>query len=230
MAKRHFSPALFSFLRELAENNEKSWWDRNKNRYVETVQEPALEFISDFAPRLGAISPHFLADARTVGGSLMRPYRDVRFSRDKTPYKTNVGIQFRHEMGHDVHAPGFYLHLEPSGSFAGVGMWRPDSAAAGRIRQSISERPQRWIAATAAPVFTSVWTLERDEDEMLKRVPKEYTDHPHADDLRLKSFIAASRLSQKEVTMAGFDERLASMLEPSRDYTAFLCDAVGAPF
>ncbi|MGH8946657.1 MAG: DUF2461 domain-containing protein [Acidimicrobiia bacterium] len=231
MAKRHFSPSLFSFLRELADNNEKTWWDRNKDRYIEMVREPALDFISDFAPHLDAISPHFLAEAKTVGGSLMRPYRDVRFSPNKTPYKTNVGIQFRHGMGQDVHAPGFYLHLEPAGSFAGVGIWRPDTATARLIRQSIAAHPEKWATAIGARTFSKVWSLERDEDEMLRRVPKELDqDHPHRDDLRLKSFVAFSRLSQREVTTAGFDERLASMFGRSRGYAGFLCDAVGAAF
>jgi uncharacterized protein (TIGR02453 family) len=231
LAKRHFTPALFAFLRELEENNEKSWWDRNKERYLETVQTPALDFIADFAPRLAAISPHFTADTRTVGGSLMRPYRDIRFSPDKTPYKTNVGIQFRHESGKDIHAPGFYLHLEPAGSFAGVGLWRPNAEVASRIRAHIAERPDDWGRATATAAFAKDWKVERDEEEMLKRVPREFdADAPHADDLRLRSFIASARLSQKEVTTAGFDSRLGEMFSGAADYTRFLCAATGTPF
>lgn len=231
MAKRHFTPALYSFLRELAENNDKTWWERNKDRYLETVREPALDFIADFAPHLTAISIRFTADTRTVGGSLMRPYRDTRFTPDKTPYKTNVGIQFRHEKGKDVHAPGFYLHLEPGGSFAGVGIWRPDAPTAARIRQRIAEHPEEWSAATKDGGFTEVWSLERHDAEMLKRVPKDFDgEHPHRDDLRLKSFVAASRLSQREVTTAGFDVRLAAMFEQSQSYARFLCDAIGVPF
>lgn len=231
MAKRYFTPSLFTFLRELEQNNEKTWWERNKSRYVETVQTPALEFIADFAPRLAGISPHFTADARTVGGSLMRPYRDIRFSPDKTPYKTNVGIQFRHESGKDLHAPGFYLHLEPAGSFAGVGLWRPETTVASRIRTHIAENPDAWSKATGTRTFTRDWVLERDEDEMLKRVPKDFdADHPHADDLRLKSFVASSRLSQKDVTSTGFEARLGLTFSGATDYARFLCTATGTPF
>jgi len=231
VAKRHFTPALYSFLRELAEHNEKAWWEQNKDRYIETVREPALEFISDFTPRLAAISEHFVADSRTSGGSLMRPYRDTRFSADKTPYKTNVGIQFRHETGKDVHAPGFYLHLEPAGSFAGVGMWRPDAATAGLARQRIAGHPEEWSDATGSRTFTEMWALEHDEDEMLKRVPKDFeADHPHADDLRLKSLVASSRLSQKDVTSSGFEARLGEMFSGAADYARFLCTATGTPF
>lgn len=231
MAKRHFTPALFAFLRELEQNNEKVWWDRNKDRYVETVQTPALDFIADFGPRLKTISPHFDADTRTVGGSLMRPYRDIRFSPDKTPYKTNVGIQFRHESGKDVHAPGFYLHLEPSGSFAGVGLWRPQAAVAFRIRGHIAEHPDAWSEAVGSKSFSEDWTVERDEGEMLKMVPRQFdAGAPHANDLRLRSFIAASRLSQREITRAGFDARLGEMFSGAKDYVRFLCAATGVPF
>jgi len=231
VAKRHFTPALFAFLRELEQNNEKIWWEKNKSRYRETVQAPALEFISDFAERLAAISPHFTADALPVGGSLMRPYRDIRFSADKTPYKTNVGIQFRHETGKDVHAPGLYLHLEPAGSFAGVGMWRPDSATAGQVRHRIASRPKDWAKATGTRAFTEIWAVEHDEDEMLKRVPREFDgDQPHGHDLRLRSFVAASRLSQRDITSSGFDTRLATMFGRSAGFARFLCDAIGAGF
>lgn len=231
MAKRHFTPGLFTFLRELEQNNEKTWWEKNKSRYVETVQTPALEFIADFAPRLASISPHFTADARTVSGSLMRPYRDIRFSPDKTPYKTNVGIQFRHETGKDVHAPGFYLHLEPAGSFAGVGMWRPDSATAGQVRQRIASRPTDWSKATGTRAFTEIWAVEHDEDEMLKRVPRGFDgDQPHGDDLRLRSFVASSRLSQRDIASGGFDTRLATMFDRSAGFARFLCDAIRAGF
>ncbi len=112
MRERYFTPNTFGFLSELAASNSRDWFLENRQRYEETVRFPALSFISDIAADLVMISPHFLAFPRKVGGSLMRAHLDVRFSRDKTPYKTNIGIQFCHEMGRDVHAPGFYLHIE----------------------------------------------------------------------------------------------------------------------
>jgi uncharacterized protein (TIGR02453 family) len=103
--------STFKFLDELAANNNRTWFEANKPRYESLVREPALEFISAMGPALEKFAPHSRADPRKVGGSLMRVFRDTRFSRDKTPYKTNIGIQFRHELGKDVHAPGFYVHL-----------------------------------------------------------------------------------------------------------------------
>src|SRR5918996_4016229 len=132
-----FSPALFTFLRDLKQNNDRDWFKANKPRYEKAVLEPALQFIVDFEPHLLAISPHFVADPRPSGGSLFRIHRDTRFSKDKSPYKPYTGIQFRHELGKDAHAPGFYLHLEPGGVFAGAGIWHPDQPTLVRIREAI---------------------------------------------------------------------------------------------
>lgn len=230
MGKRYFTPELFKFLRELEANNEKPWWEDNKSRYDEVVKEPALEFIDDFSSHLQQISPFFVADARTVGGSLMRPYRDVRFSKDKTPYKTNVGIQFRHQAGKDVHAPGFYLHLEPSANFGGVGLWNPETQVAHAIRRKINDEPDKWASVAHSEPFSGTWSLSHPDDA-LKRVPKQYdSDHPYADDIRLKSFTAGSQLSQKYVTSSDFADSFADDLRKAKGFCAFLCDAVGLPF
>jgi len=222
---------VFTFLTELNRNNEKGWWDRNKQRYIEVIREPALDFIEDFGPRLTRISPHFSADSRTVGGSLMRPYRDTRFSNDKTPYKTNVGIQFRHEAGKDIHAPGFYVHLEPDACFVGVGMWHPETPVARQIRQAINDDPAGWRKAAKGTAFSDVWSIEQDDDETLKRVPRELDqDHPYAGDLRMKSFVAGTRVADQVVTSPGFDRDLAAMFRKARGFTAFICDAIGLPF
>ncbi len=116
----HFSPALFAFLRELKANNSRPWFQANKERYEREVREPMLCFIADFGVEARKISPYIVADPRKAGGSMFRIHRDTRFSKDKSPYKTTVGAQFRHEQGKDVHAPGFYLHLAPGEAFAGI--------------------------------------------------------------------------------------------------------------
>lgn len=231
MAKKYFTNGAFDFLNELEENNEKAWWEENKDRYIRVIREPALEFINHFGIQIKKISPHFVADSRTVGGSLMRPYRDTRFSKDKTPYKTNVGIQFRHERGKDVHAPGFYVHIEPRSNFAGVGLWHPETAIARQIRQAIHDDPAGWKKAAKYKTFTDVWNPMPDEDEMLKRVPREFDpDHPYANDLRQKSFIAGAKLNQSLVTSADFAPTLASMYRKAANYTRFLCEAIGVEF
>src|SRR5213593_3331169 len=110
----YFTKGFFGFLKELKKNNNREWFTKNKGRYEEEVQEPSLRFIRDLGPRLKAISPYLVADPKPFGGSMTRIYRDIRFSRDKSPYRTTVGIHLSHsgERG-KMHLPGLYLHLEP---------------------------------------------------------------------------------------------------------------------
>ena len=165
----HFSPQLFDFLADLRANNDREWFQANKGRYEQHVKEPLLRFIEDFEPYLHSISEHFVADARANGGSMFRIYRDVRFSKDKTPYKTQAAVHFRHDAGKSAHAPGFYLHLAPDEVFAGVGIWRPDSATVGRIRDRIVAEPGSWENAVGASEFVDEFDLAGDS---LKRPPK----------------------------------------------------------
>lgn len=221
-------PALFGFMRELRTHNDRDWFKANKGRYEQAVQEPALAFIAAFAPRLHAISPHFAADPRPVGGSLFRIYRDTRFGKDKTPYKTHTGIHFRHAQANDVHTPGFYLHLEPGAVFAGMGIWRPDSATLGRIRDAIAEHPETWNAVLAKTTRGDRMQLE---GSTLKRAPAGYDpEHPLIGDLKRKDFIAIARLSEKSVTARTFPDELAGLFQTSAPLMRFVCEAAGVPF
>ena len=104
------------------------------------MRDALVQFVSDFGDRLREISPHMVADPRLSGGSIFRIYRDVRFSKDKSPYKTNAGMHFRHEVGREVHGPGLYLHLQPGQVFAAAGIWRPNSGTIWEDQRS--NRPQ----------------------------------------------------------------------------------------
>ena len=230
MSTKYFSQAVFEFLKELAVNNNKPWWEENKQRYINTIREPALDFVTDFGARLKEISPHFVADARVNGGSLMRPYRDMRFAKGE-PYKTNVGIHFRHEQGNDVHAPGFYLHIEPGQNFAGAGLWSPETRVARTIRQMINDDPMGWAEAAHSDSFTVTWEIGNSADDRLKRVPRELDPgHPYPDDLRLKSFTAGTKLTQKSITSGTFADDLLTTYAAAGPYARFLCEAIGVPF
>jgi uncharacterized protein (TIGR02453 family) len=221
----YISPELFDFFRDLKENNERDWFEANKKRYETHVKEPLLQFISDFGVRLAEISPHYIADARTSGGSLFRIYRDVRFSKDKSPYKTAAGLQFRHESGKDVHAPGFYLHLEPDGVFAGVGIWQPDTQAVNKIRDAIVAAPDRWQRAISDEVFRSTFELS---GESLKRPPKGYdADHPTIEDLKRKDFIGSTSFSEADVCDPAFIDRYARACQDAAPFMEFLTRAIG---
>ena len=224
----HFTPELFKFLDELGANNNREWFGANKGRYEQHVKEPLLGFIEDFEPYLHSISEHFVADTRTNGGSMFRIYRDVRFSKDKTPYKTQAAVQFRHEAAKSVHAPGFYLHLAPDEIFAGVGIWRPDTATVGRIRDRIVEDPDGWQQASANPNFVEEFDLSGDS---LKRPPKGFDPaHPNIEDLKRKDHIATCPFDEGEVTADGFIDYYADACRASSPYMEFLTTAVGLPY
>ena len=223
-----FGPGLLTFLRDLDRNNNRTWFEQNKHRYEAEVREPALEFIRLMAPRITKISKHLVASDKKVGGSLMRIHRDVRFSRDKRPYKTNVGIQFRHDAGKDVHAPGFYFHVDPKSVFLGAGMWHPEADALAAIREAIVDHPKAYRAARAAKAFKQGFTLE---GESLKRAPKGYDpEHPLIEDLRRKDHIAVLNLKKKDLTRADLVDHVDRQLATTKPFMAFLTKAVGLPF
>jgi uncharacterized protein (TIGR02453 family) len=223
-----FEPPLLAFLGELEENNDRDWFAANKHRYESDVLAPALAFIAAMGPRLESISKHFIALPQKTGGSLMRIHRDVRFSNDKRPYKTNVGIQFRHVLGKDVHAPGFYVHLEPGVVFVGAGLWRPEPEPLAQIRDAIVAQPKRWQKVCGDPAFVRDWELGGDS---LKRPPRGYADdHPLIEDLKRRDFIAARNLTAREIYRRGLPDRLTASFAATKPFMAFLCDAVGVPF
>ncbi|MDX1393808.1 MAG: DUF2461 domain-containing protein [Gemmatimonadota bacterium] len=223
----HFTRGTFDFLRDLIDNNNRPWFQENKDRYEKYVKEAALAFITDFGPHLRKVSKYFVADPSPVGGSLFRIYRDTRFSKDKTPYKTAIGIRFTHELGKDVHAPGYYLHIAKDGCFAACGIWRPDGASLGRIRDAIVDDGTAWKRARDAKSLTS-WDWGGDT---LKRAPRGYDqDHPLIDDLRRKDFIVSRPLTRKDVTSAELPERLAALYREGTPLQRFICRALSVPF
>ncbi len=228
MATRYFTKETFDFLTDLEANNNRPWFNENKARYDAAIKEPALDFIEDFATPLAKISKHFVADPSLQGGSLFRIYRDTRFGKDKTPYKTNTGVHFRHFMAKNAHAPGFYLHIQPGENFMGVGLWRPETKVAYDIRQHIDEHQAEWKKATRGKRFTDVYSLQ---GESLTRPPRGFDeDHPLIADLKRKDFIASTRLSQRTVTSADFMKSFEDNCKRAVPLMKFLCDAVGVPF
>jgi uncharacterized protein (TIGR02453 family) len=223
-----FGPELFSFLADLRANNDREWFAANKHRYEEQLLDPALDFIEAFAPRLEKISPHFRADARPSGGSLFRIYRDTRFSKDKAPYKTNVGIHFRHERAKDADAPGYYLHIGPGEVFGGGGIWHPATEAATRIREAIVADPESWRRATCGGPFAKRLELRGDS---LKRVPPwADPEHPFADDLKRKDFFGWARLSEGDVVTSDFVGEYERICRAAAPLMRFLCDALEVPY
>lgn len=223
-----FTPELFQFLRDLKANNDRDWFKANKKRYENHLKDPSLAFIADFGPYLTAISPHFTAIPRAVGGSLFRIYRDVRFSKDKSPYKTHAGLHFRHVAGKNAHTPGFYLHLEPGGVMCGVGIWMPDNPTLTLIRDAIVGRSDEWAGLKeqmAADGFS--WMSEG----ALKRPPRGYDkDHVHVEDLKFKSFAVSRTFTEKQAVQPNFIQTFAGACEGAAPMASFVCRAIGVKF
>lgn len=224
----HIGPELFLFMRQLKRNNNREWFQKNKLRYEAHVRDPLLQFIADFAPKLHKISPHFLAVPHPVKGSMFRIYRDTRFSKDKTPYKTMAAAQFRHESGKDVHAPGFYLHLEPGSVFAGTGLWHPDGRSLAKIRAAIVERPDEWKRILSNGSFKAACTLAGDS---LKKPPRGFDpDHPFIEDLKRKDFVTITPFTEKQACSPDFLDRFSRACRTASRFAEFLTKAVGLPF
>lgn len=221
-------PALFQFLRELAVNNNRTWFQENKERYEHEVKGPLLEFVAAFGPHLKKISRHYVADPRPSGGSLFRIHRDTRFSKDKTPYKTHAALQFRHESGKDVHAPGYYLHLEPGSVFFGCGLWHPEPEVLQKIRQHIADDPKAWLKVKNHKTFTAHYQLEGDA---LTRPPKGFDpEHPAIEDLKRKDFIGVVTLRERDALSPKFLDQVATCAKAGTPLMRFLSDATGHPF
>ncbi|HEV8353132.1 MAG TPA: DUF2461 domain-containing protein [bacterium] len=228
MAATYFSPAFFSFLKDLKAHNTRDWFQANKPRYERDVRDPLLAFIADFAPRLRTISPHFVADPRPSGGSMFRIYRDTRFARDKSPYKTHAAAHFEHERAGSVHAPGFYIHLAPKNVYVGVGIWQPDPDALAKIRGAIVSSPTAWKKAVTAPKFVRRFVVE---GETLKRAPQGIDpNHPMIEDLKRKDFTAGVRLTEKDVLSPRFMEQFTDLCRDATPFMKFLTNAVGLPW
>jgi uncharacterized protein (TIGR02453 family) len=217
-----FQPELFDFLRQLKRHNNRKWFARNKARYQQLVVEPAMRFIGGFAPYLADLSLHFVADARPTRGSLFRIYRDTRFSADKIPYKTHIGIHFSHESGKDAHAPVFYLHLEPDGCFVAAGIWHPDNRALTKIRTAIVAQPEKWKKA--------VRKLEL-EGESLIRPPKGFcSEHPLIEDLKRKDFVASVALTDAQATSPKLMREFTAACRTMTPLVEFTTQALGLKF
>jgi uncharacterized protein (TIGR02453 family) len=223
-----FTEHTFSFLRQLAEHNNRDWFAEHKQDYEKYVREPAFALIEAVAPDLKKLSPHFEAKASKMGGSLMRVHKDMRFSKLKIPYKTNIGIQFRHEQGKDVHAPGFYVHIEASEVFIGVGMWHPDAVALKAVRNHIDTFSQSWLDVTKNDKFNTHFNLVGDS---LKRAPKGYPlHHPMIEDLKRKDFIAIAQIPPELVLEQDFSSIVMGYFELAQPFMKELCRAVRVPF
>ena len=225
----YFSDASFKFLRGLARHNDKTWFAAHKGEYEEHVRQPFLRLLGDLQPELAAISPHFRADTRTVGGSLFRIYRDARFSSDKSPYKSWQGARLFHERSKQVPAPSFYLHLQPGECFVGGGLWHPEAPTLRKLRHFIFDNPGSWKAAAHDPKFRK--RFEFEESEVLTRPPRGFpADFEFIDDLKHKNFVFWRALDDATLTGPRLLKTLGTDLATLAPFMDYLCAGLDLEF
>lgn len=225
-----FTPDTLGFLNRLAQNNDRAWFQAHKTEFEEAVINPALDFIEAMATPLSRISPHFLCIPKRVGGSLFRIYRDTRFSHDKRPFKTNIGIHFRHEADFDVHAPGYYFHIGVDECFLACGVWHPERSALNRIRTAIVEQPKQWGSVRRSIARAGHFAFH---GERLKRLPPDVPvpgEHPWKDDLKFKDYIVLRGFDEGVLYEPGLIDFACETYRTATPFMRFLCATQGARF
>lgn len=210
-----FSDESFRFLRGLRRNNKREWFLANRDRYEAAVKRPMAALVEEMDARFATIAPEICGDPRR---SVFRIHRDVRFSPDKSPYKTHAACWFYHQdagkgVGQAAHGgAGFYFHIEPDASIVGAGLWMPSSDALKLVRQAIGSDHAAFRRTLGARAFVRRFG-SLSEEAVMRRVPRGFDpDHPAADLLRFRSFTVTRQLAPAEVTSS----RLPDLLE--REY------------
>ncbi len=215
-----FSPATFRFLRGLKRHNARPWFEAHRAEYEAQVRAPMHALIEEMDVRLARVAPEIIGHPKR---SMFRIYRDIRFSSDKSPYKTHAACWFYHRdadrrVGSEAEGggAGFYFHVEPGGCYVGGGIWMPARGVLNRIRDCLAEDHQAFDRMVRAKTF-----LRRfggiDDEAVLKRMPRGFPEtHPAARWLKYRSFVAGREITQREVMSAG----LPALLE--KDFLALL--------
>ncbi len=208
-----FSAATLAYLRNLKRHNERPWFEAHRAEYEGDVKAPMRELIEEMDVRLAHLAPEIIGDPKR---SMFRIYRDIRFSTDKSPYKTHASCWFYHRdgtrgVGREAAGggAGFYFQIAPGDSFTGGGMWMPPREALIKLRDAIAEDPKSF-----AKIATDKRVMRRfgglDEEAMLRRVPRGFApDHPGARWLKFQSFVTGRALSDAQAVSA----RLPALLE-----------------
>jgi uncharacterized protein (TIGR02453 family) len=212
-----FRPAALRFLTQLKRRNTRTWFEANRAVYETEVRGPLKALVEEVDVRLARFAPELVGDPRR---SIFRIHRDVRFSRDKSPYKTHAACWFYHQdagrgVGSEAQGgAGLYFHFSPAEVLVGAGIWMPPRPALDRIREALAENHRGFEAIVLAPAFRRRFG-PLDEDAMLKRMPRGFgEDHPAARWLRYQSFTAGRTLTRRDL----LSPRLPALIE--KDYAA----------
>jgi uncharacterized protein (TIGR02453 family) len=230
---RGFGRGALTFLRQLKRNNKREWFQAHRDDYDNEVLAPLRLFVEEFDVRFATFAPEFVGDPKR---SIFRIYRDVRFSKDKSPYKTHAAAWFKHQnsahgVGSETHGggAGFYFHLEPGASVVGGGIWMPPRESLNRLRDSITAKPPEFEKSMSAPAFKRRFG-KLSEEAMLTRLPRGFAPgHPAERWLRYQSFTAGAMLSDTDVLSRRVVDRVEKDFKAMLPFVRWLNAALGFP-
>lgn len=201
-----FSPEAFRFLRSLKRNNKREWFQSRKGVYEELVKHPMMAVVFELAKECKSFAPEVGFDPQK---NVLRIYRDTRFSKDKTPYKTNVAASFPFgTYGKNMDSPGLYLHLEPGEVFVGGGLYLPNSLQIRKIRESLQKNPDAFLDIVEDREFKK--HFGKISGDILKTAPRGISaDHPMTDYLRLKQFFVSRTFEESVALKKDFPKKIA---------------------
>lgn len=226
-----FAPKAMTFLRGLTKNNRKEWFEEHRGDYETLLKAPLAQLIEDVDVRLATVAPEIVGSPKK---SSFRIHRDVRFSKDKSPYKTHVACWFFHrDAGHGVGSEaahggaGFYFHLAPAGSFCGGGIWMPPRPALAKLRLHLADDYKGFEEIVLASGFKRRFGA-LDDDAMLTRMPRGFDpEHPAGQWLRHQSFTAGREVPVTELQSAKLPDTLAKSYEAMVPFIRWLNGALG---
>ena len=215
--------STLKFLSALKKNNNKPWFEKNKTAYldakedVEDFAEKVIKGLAKIDPDIAALQPK---------DCTFRIYRDVRFSKDKSPYKTNMGAYLT-KGGKKSPTAGYYVHFEPGRCFAAGGLWMPMAPDLNKVRQEIDYNFSEWQTMMNSRAFSKLFPEGMSREDILSRPPKGYTeDNPAIEYLKLKSFIVIRKFTDADVLSSSFLKHLLKTYEPIKELVYFLNRAI----
>ncbi len=228
-----FRPDALRFLRSLARNNKREWFEANRERYEREVKRPLAVLVEELDARFGEIAPEIVGNAKR---SIFRIHRDVRFSKDKSPYKTNAAAWFYHrDAGHSVGTraahggAGLYFQIAPGDCMIAGGIWMPPSDALKTLRERIADDHESIARILGAPTFRRAFG-SLSEESVLTRVPRGFDpEHPAATLLRFKSFTVSRKLDEEDLSSPRLPDVLARQYAKMLPLVRWLNTALGLP-
>lgn len=210
------------FLADLKGNNHKTWFDENRKRY-DAIRKDLVKFVGAIIEEISAFDSEI--EGIDPSKTLFRINRDIRFSKDKSPYKINLGAHIASKSGKEAGQVGYYLHLEPEGNFMGGGIYMPEAETLRKIREYTDENGAELTRIISDPEFIA--TFGTLQGERLKGTPKGYSkDHPYADFLSMKDMYVLHKVSDEDIQSGNLLEMAVSVFRTQYPLNTFLRKAI----